>query len=103
MEIRLTLQRHCIETAAKKAYERLLGEYFQKSAAARDKIGLEMQIELLKRFLENADFAFLRNRYPELSGRWDTEVRLNIPENQSGGSIGFDRTIIPLEWKEKKR
>ncbi|MFZ5572647.1 MAG: hypothetical protein ACOZF0_19795 [Thermodesulfobacteriota bacterium] len=103
MEIRLTLQDHCIQTEARKAYERLVGEYFRKTGPGGNKTVLEAEIDALKRFLEYADFAFLRSHYPELSGGKPISVTLDIPETISAGCIGFGETIIQLDRTKEKR
>jgi hypothetical protein len=49
---------HCIETVAKNEYERVLG-ILLKGSEGRD---LEDRLELLRLFLESADFSALRSR-----------------------------------------
>lgn len=50
---------HCIETTAKREYWKSVDEYLKK--ANEDK-RLEERIELLKAFLETADFSMLRQQ-----------------------------------------
>jgi len=50
---------HCIETTAKREYWKSVNEYLKK--ANEDK-KLEEKIELLKAFLETADFSMLRQQ-----------------------------------------
>jgi len=50
---------HCIETTAKREYWKSVNEYLKK--ANEDK-RLEKKIELLKAFLETADFGMLRQQ-----------------------------------------
>jgi hypothetical protein len=50
---------HCIETTAKREYWKSVDEYLKK--ANEDK-RLEERIELLKAFLETADFGMLRQQ-----------------------------------------
>ncbi len=89
MEIELTLKHYCIETAAKKAYEACLREYFQgkcgSSVAALSSI--EARIESLKFFLEHADFGSLRSQHPELNGNAHTTVFLVVPDDGGAAAI----------------
>ncbi len=60
----MSLKKHCIETEAKKEYNRLIQGYFKNNS--RDKSIDEARIEALKYFLERVDFPWLRSKYPEL-------------------------------------
>ncbi len=98
MEIVLSLKNHCIETAAKKEYERLIQGYFKNKL--KGKSWLEVRIEALKYFLERADFSRLRSFYPELCGSVELPIKLKIPEDfQELKIIVKDRTIHP-KWKK---
>jgi len=66
MEIILDLHRHCIQTAVKQKYNRLIADYF-KSSAENQEI-MESEIALLKTALENLDFGSLRSEFPALRG-----------------------------------
>ena len=81
MEIRLDLSHHCIQTAARKKYERLLSLYWQKTTVTSEQTFLEKQIEVLKFFLEQANFMSLRSRYAVLNGGHDQLVVLSVGEN----------------------
>jgi hypothetical protein len=48
---------HCVETAAKREYQELIRSYFQ---AGKGDSEFEEKIELLRTFLETADFRELR-------------------------------------------
>jgi len=50
---------HCIETVARKEYENLVRSYLQASKGDSD---FEDKIELLRSFLESADFRKLRQQ-----------------------------------------
>jgi hypothetical protein len=50
---------HCIETTARQEFSRATGEYLQKAEGDRE---LEQKIELLRMFLESADFRELRRQ-----------------------------------------
>ena len=65
IELRPTLSQ-CIETVAKREYWRSVEEYLKAKTGDKD---LEQRIELLKSFLETADFKALRSQ----SERYMTE------------------------------
>ena len=71
MKIIFKLKKHCIETEAKREYERLISQYFKKIKLNKqnDLFELEEKIEGLKYFLENADFKYLRSTHPCLRGQ----------------------------------
>jgi hypothetical protein len=54
---------HCIETIAKKEYERVLGLLLK---GKEEDVQLAEELELLRMFLESADFGQLRSRCEEL-------------------------------------
>lgn len=61
MEVVLHIAGHCIETSAKKRYERLVQELLKEEDEEREKI-LEEELELLLDFLKKANFSELRRR-----------------------------------------
>ncbi len=61
MEVVLHLARYCIETAARKRYERLVQELLKEEDKDREKI-LEWELELLLDFLKKANFSELRKK-----------------------------------------
>lgn len=73
MEIILHLSGHCIETAAKKRYERLVQELLNEEDEEREKI-LEKELDLLLNFLRKADFSELRRR--GFDGSREMQVRI---------------------------
>ena len=79
MEFRFNLNKHCVETESKKIYERLIKRYLDKNCSGKEKGDIEERMEVLKFFLENADFQTLRSAYPNLSGNVDKLVTLDIP------------------------
>ncbi len=79
MNIKLDLQKHCIETEIKKLHNHLISQYF-KSIDNRKQ--LESKIELLQNALENFDFGRLRSTYIELAGNYDNDVILSYDENK---------------------
>lgn len=100
MDILLTLTKHCIETETKKAYERLIKQYFNKNTSNKDKNRIESTLEKLKFFLEHADFPKMRSAYPELGGASDLSVSLHIPENVQKAILTFNGRSVPPEWKK---
>ncbi len=97
MEIVITLRRHCIKTGIKRRYNQLINQYFCNTLPDQEKIKIEVQIEALKFFLENADFEHLRRIYPELSGIDELSVTLIIPKNHNEITIAYDDRIIKPE------
>ena len=95
--IRLDLSKHCIETEIKKVYNQSVFRYFK---AGSDKNQLENQIDILKKAMEQVDFAGLRRVYPELEGHNHSEVFLSKDaENRMVITIN-DQKIEPLICKK---
>ncbi|WP_027371448.1 hypothetical protein [Desulfovermiculus halophilus] len=78
MQIRLNVSRHCVHTAAKRAYTRAVNQAL-KGPQSNDP-ELEARIEVLKTALEEMDLAVLRGKHPELAGGSDVDVRLHKDE-----------------------
>ncbi|MBT3226737.1 MAG: hypothetical protein HN580_00365 [Deltaproteobacteria bacterium] len=95
MEINLRTDKYCIETGAKRAYEKLLKRYFKNKVDKNTKSSLEDQIEGLKTFLEQVDTKVLRNLYPELDVGGKTDVMLKVD------SLGREMTLT-FKHKEIK-
>lgn len=94
MKLTLNLDRHCIETAAKKAHEALIRDYLKNQCT--DIQTAESKINALKYFLENTDFGHLRSTYKTLNGAEQTRVVLNIPDTVSQLTLTLDgRRIYP--------
>jgi len=84
-EARLRLVGHCVETAAKMEFKRLMDAAFEETGDTAD---LEARIELIRAFLEEADFPALRSSDPRLAGEVEAEV--NIARGDDGAfSITF--------------
>ena len=92
--IEIELKKHCIETEAKRTYERLLNRYFDKSLSDHDRAILQEQIEGIKFFLEHADFRRLRSQYPELDGKHTIRLTLKIPKNRYDMIITYNGVKI---------
>ncbi len=78
MQIQLILNKNCIETEAKKAYERRVKLYFNTRKQNPDQRRLEEEIECLKTFLEKTDFGYLRSSCPILNGKQGTPVNIDV-------------------------
>ncbi|KPA18573.1 hypothetical protein MHK_001204 [Candidatus Magnetomorum sp. HK-1] len=104
MNIQLTLKRYCIQTAAKKKYERSISLYFkQKSPSDHPKrIHFEKEIENLKFFLENADFGQIRSNYVELNGKKKIDAILIISDQPDKWQLNFCNQLVFVLWKKKQ-
>ena len=99
MEISVTLDHGCIQTAIKRCHERLVKAYLKAPPRGRDKIFMEKQIEGLTYLLENGDFAHMRAEFPVLSGEKNIKVIVLIPETFKETTLLADGKIILLKWK----
>jgi len=94
MQIKLDCSQHCLETATRRLYNKLISQYF-KSKENKDL--LETQIEMLKKSLESFDFPKLRSTYPELAGHGSGKVVLLLLEKNDSLILLTDRgKIIPF-------
>ena len=80
LEIELDLRTHCIETAAKRLYNRLLSEYFRSKGAETES---EEKLALLQKALSAFNFPSLRSAYAELAG--NSSARIVLAD--TGGSL----------------
>ena len=99
MEIILDTSLHCIETASKKEYERLIRQYFKTGPLEKEKILMEQRIEALAYLLKHADFPGLRNQYHAL-GHSKTASILVIPQNLRDMHIRLDQNMVHPAWKK---
>ncbi len=79
MCIRLDVSRHCIETAIRKRYNRLVGEALRSPSMDED---TARELEMLKTCLETFDFGRLRMKYPPLVGHSNDVVELEEEKPQ---------------------
>lgn len=95
-QITLNLKKQCIQTAAKRRYEILMQSYFRraKSFSQYEKDKMESEIASILFFLENADFHFLRDRYPELSGIEEVSVDLKVDHEDGYCTISIGSNVI---------
>ncbi len=92
MEIKLEPSlSHCCETMAKREYERVLGQLLKEM---EEDGHLGEELELLRVFLESADFGQLRSRCDDLltAGK-RVEVRLR----SSGSAPGYEIEIVEID------
>ena len=91
MQIHLNLKKHCIQTAAKTAHERLVRACLARSGDAET----EAMLQALQLFMETADFARLRSEYPPLCGG-AAEAVLKTDETNRRMSLHFGGTALDL-------
>lgn len=91
METTLDLHRHCIQTAIKQKYNRLIADYF-KSPTENQAIR-ESEISLLKTALETLDFGKLRADFPVLRGGGAGDIRLGS-DNGKTLTLSINGAII---------
>ena len=72
-KIVLSFGNHCIETAAKNEYRRLLNLYFSGNCSLD---AVEREMELLVEFLETGDFSALRASDERLAGNGPVRVEI---------------------------
>jgi hypothetical protein len=97
MDIEFQMTSLCIQTEARKRYERLMSEYFKQAGPGGDLSDLEERIEALLYFLEHADFGYLRSTYPFLNGnRESANVVLHIPDNLKKMKLICDKEVIDI-------
>ncbi len=73
--IQLHLKGHCIETAAKNEFHRLMDDYFTSSGDRVDPF-IEEKLELLREFLDESDFPGLRASDERLAGVREGTVQI---------------------------
>jgi hypothetical protein len=81
-KVKLNVNKHCIEAAAKEFLRELVRELLNKENIAGE---LEKQVEILKEFLEKTEFGRVRAKFPELAGGTDMDVYL-----KKGAGGGFE-------------
>lgn len=86
MELRVTLhlEGHCVETAARKEFKRLMDALFDETGDAPE---LEARIELVRAFLDTADFPALRASDERLAGDGSVTV---IIARSGGGDFSIE-------------
>lgn len=80
----LTLRKHCIETAARKSYQKQVDKILE---SAQDPTVQEAEsVESLRAFLEETDFSKVRRDFPYLDGRNSLIVSV---EKDHAGQLAF--------------
>ena len=78
---------HCVETAARREFEKLMSDYFDGKGSS----DIEAKLELVSLFLRTADFPALRASDLRLSGEMDSRVLLiRDPNAGHGYRIDFE-------------
>jgi hypothetical protein len=80
----LNLNGHCVETAARNEFRRLMDAIFDETG---DTSGLEARIELIRAFLDTADFSALRASDTRLAGETEAAVELS---RDAGGKFRME-------------
>ena len=88
-----------METAAKRAYERLIKAYFHKDATERSRQKIEKEMVPLHHFLNHVDFAALRSLHPELSGMEALSVVLYVQEDEKENEVE-DAANAMMPWDD---
>jgi hypothetical protein len=99
MEIELIFHGHCIETAARRRYERSLARCLKDRDAAVAEEETELRLEGLKYFLEHGDFGYLRSHFPELNGNAPARVVLKFSERLDDPVISCGSGDIVVKQK----
>jgi hypothetical protein len=71
----LQLDQHCIETTARHRHQRLMSQLLE---ADQEDPALASQLEVLRAFLEQTDFAAIRAAHPDLCGGTRMRVRITL-------------------------
>jgi len=82
VEIKLDLNKHCIETEIKRLHDRAIFQYFEQDKTKQEEQTLENRIELLEQALKKFDFGFLRSSCVTLAGHNNDDVILYRENNQ---------------------
>jgi len=86
----LDLRRHCLETAIRRRYNRVLADLLRSRGATPE---MERCLAFLKTALEELDFPALRGSHRELAGHCDAEVA--IGDDGSGGiGVWIDGRVV---------
>jgi hypothetical protein len=80
---------HCVETVAKREYWKNVDEYLRNKKSNRK---LEERIELLRSFLESADFVTLRRRSEKhlVGGKW-VKFTLSIEDGKQRCEMSVEK------------
>ena len=78
MNIKLNLNKHCIETEVKRLHNRAVSQYFKSN---QDRKRIEECIELLHKALKELNWSELRSSHTELAGHNNDCVILSKEKN----------------------
>jgi predicted amidohydrolase len=99
LEIELDLRNHCIETAIKRCYNRLISGYFRNGGGDSES---EEKLALLEKALRYYDFSALRNVRRELAGESNARITLTGTGDTPLG-IAIDGSPVNTKHCLKKR
>jgi hypothetical protein len=99
LEIELDLSNHCIETAIKRCYNRLISEYFRNGRGDSES---EEKLALLEKALRCYDFSALRTVRRELAGKSNARITLTGNGDTLSG-ITIDGNRVNTKHCLKKR
>ena len=91
LSVVLHLDGHCVKTTAHREFLRLVNE-FMELLTEPETVVIEAQIQLLRSFLEETDFAALRASDERLTGVVESWVRLSM-----NGKIMLEILEVPYE------
>jgi len=94
-EIELDLSRHCIQTAARRRYERQVAACFRRGSDDPEHALREAEIDLLQQALETIDFGRLRGGWKPLNGGPGVRVRLAEEDGEIIVRLGGERIAAP--------
>ncbi|WP_300463978.1 hypothetical protein [Desulfobacula sp.] len=100
MTIILDLSHHCIETASKREYERLVRQCFKCDDTDPDSSIIETHISALKYLLEKADFSDLRNQC-SATGSVEKKAVLMVSKPFKDLYIRFNNATLYPVWKTR--
>ena len=92
--MRLSLDNRCIETAARRARERIVARLLE-GRGSREEEALAGDLEILTALLEGTDFRALRASRPELDGRAAIEVDLELDADGGVSCVAVDAALRP--------
>ena len=101
MVIKLTSEKFCIETAARKRHENAIRQFFKASAGEENAEELETQIEGLARFLEQVDFQWLRSHHKELDKGGQADIELHIDFENHQYQLHFNNQQVKAPLKDQ--
>ena len=104
VNVKLNLNKHCIETEIKRLHNRAILQCFESDMTKQEELEIENRIELLQLALKTFDFGFLRSTCVTLAGNSNDDVILSSENNQPViriNGIKYDQSTISDAGKKK--